>query len=1092
MKGDFTRFTFDPKKHYSSVRMQQGRVQLDADWNEQNSILQYRIETEAADLIGGCGGPLHDAGFQISLSDEEVLAGGRILPERRVPAAAVPGELYISAGRYYVGGILCENEQSLAFSEQKDYPAYRKKSKITLTTAGAEAVPAPVELPAPKGMYLAYLDVWKRHITALEDDTIREVALGGPDTATREQTLWQVKLHFIEESDPNCIGAIPSWDKAIAPGTGKIAALTSLAPESNDPCIVAPDAGYRRLENQLYRLEVHEGGTRNESLFKWSRDNGCYAAKWESQNAATDEVTVSTIGKDDVSRFASGQWLELTDDAHDLLNVPGTLVQIVRVVGQVITIDLATKTGPVEKGHFTSNPKVRRWDGIIVHPTNSDPVNLEDGVQVKLYAGSYKPGDHWQIPARTATASIEWPCELDASGKPVKSKPIPQLPHGIMHRYCRLAILRSDGEKWISATDCRRLFPPVTELTSLFYIGGTGQETMPSKPDLPLPLQVGVSNGSNPVKGARVKFIVTKGSGLLTGLTTGGETITDEHGIADCKWKLDPTTLVQEVTATLLNANGDPVHLAVHFSANLSIASEVAYNSGECKGLSGKTTVQSAIEQLAGMTRLYKMSGDSQHGIAGQELQVLRVLVANACGPVAKAKVGFKVISGGGTLAAPTFMTDTDGIAECKWTLGNESPYQEVEAELQSTDTPIAEPARLRFDAYLAAQSSNDPAPVHVIDLRFAGGDRLANDMSVGLPVLEEGIEILCDHRLLESTLTDGIEVNGIIQRGAPNCFVTAEIPFPVHSQDIDQWDIAQIAGFNPFILLAAVTVSNSGASGPTRADQGVIHWKPMPGAMQYLARVFTNLAKMKPPLNKLLLRLTLKGNYILSQDAPQMLKKKTLGGYLDGDVFGIPDAIEPSGLSLPSGDGRRGGDFEMWFWIEPRRRQAITVTPGSLSFGTIAVNSVKDLIINLTNAGTAPVTIEAMTIAQKEFAVIAPRQFPLTLSPGSIDSTVRFSPSAAAAFSSQLIIQINDAEGGSIAVPLSGSGQPGIRPAIELTRLTSLTPDHIAKLRGANIQSANDLARMTSAQLARLLGVPNQQAQSLIDQARSLVGPEG
>jgi len=107
MKGDFTRFTFDPKKHYSSVRMQQGRVQLDADWNEQNSILQYRIETEAADLIGGCGGPLHDAGFQISLSDEEVLAGGRILPERRVPAAAVPGELYISAGRYYVGGILC-------------------------------------------------------------------------------------------------------------------------------------------------------------------------------------------------------------------------------------------------------------------------------------------------------------------------------------------------------------------------------------------------------------------------------------------------------------------------------------------------------------------------------------------------------------------------------------------------------------------------------------------------------------------------------------------------------------------------------------------------------------------------------------------------------------------------------------------------------------------------------------------------------------------------------------------------------------------------------------------------------------------------
>lgn len=32
MKGDSTRFTFDPKKHYSSVMMQQGRIQLDSDW----------------------------------------------------------------------------------------------------------------------------------------------------------------------------------------------------------------------------------------------------------------------------------------------------------------------------------------------------------------------------------------------------------------------------------------------------------------------------------------------------------------------------------------------------------------------------------------------------------------------------------------------------------------------------------------------------------------------------------------------------------------------------------------------------------------------------------------------------------------------------------------------------------------------------------------------------------------------------------------------------------------------------------------------------------------------------------------------------
>ena len=31
MKGDFTRNTFDPRKHFARVLMQQGRVQLDAD-----------------------------------------------------------------------------------------------------------------------------------------------------------------------------------------------------------------------------------------------------------------------------------------------------------------------------------------------------------------------------------------------------------------------------------------------------------------------------------------------------------------------------------------------------------------------------------------------------------------------------------------------------------------------------------------------------------------------------------------------------------------------------------------------------------------------------------------------------------------------------------------------------------------------------------------------------------------------------------------------------------------------------------------------------------------------------------------------------
>ena len=51
MKGDYSTLRRWPTKHYSSVRMQQGRVQLDADWNDQVEIQNHLSRTEAADVI---------------------------------------------------------------------------------------------------------------------------------------------------------------------------------------------------------------------------------------------------------------------------------------------------------------------------------------------------------------------------------------------------------------------------------------------------------------------------------------------------------------------------------------------------------------------------------------------------------------------------------------------------------------------------------------------------------------------------------------------------------------------------------------------------------------------------------------------------------------------------------------------------------------------------------------------------------------------------------------------------------------------------------------------------------------------------------
>ena len=66
MRGDFSRETFDRVKHFSRVLQQQGRVQLDADWNEQTAIVLHYLRTLAADLIGPFAGPAGEGfGFEI-------------------------------------------------------------------------------------------------------------------------------------------------------------------------------------------------------------------------------------------------------------------------------------------------------------------------------------------------------------------------------------------------------------------------------------------------------------------------------------------------------------------------------------------------------------------------------------------------------------------------------------------------------------------------------------------------------------------------------------------------------------------------------------------------------------------------------------------------------------------------------------------------------------------------------------------------------------------------------------------------------------------------------------------------------------------
>lgn len=604
MKSDLTRFTFDQAKHYRAVQQQQGRVQLDADWNEQLDITGHRIETESIDSIGRCGAPLHDDGFRLIATAAALTADEAARSGNQNPPAVPAGDLLLTAGRLYAGGVLTENDAITLISAQPDLPTAAQLAKLGTLGTGRTL------LPSAPGTYLAYLDVWPRLRTALDDPRMREVALGGPDTATRIKNAWQVKFLPAAAGD-DCASANASWEALLHPRLGTLAASVAATASKKGPCIVEPGSGYRRLENQLYRVEVHSGGdTLAKTSFKWSRDNGSIVTRWISKQPLSDELEVESTGRDKVLAIAPGHWVELSDDSREELGVPGTFALVTKVSGNLITIDSAGASGPIELDAFPKNPKVRRWDSVSTKPgkwfapdgektlNSVDKFELEDGVVVQFGPGAFRTGDYWLIPARTALPFVEWPR--------VANTPQPLAPQGVEHHFCKLAIVELKAGSF-TISDCRKRFPALTELVTLAYVSGEGQEatpdpTRPSTTLLPLalPLEVGVANGGWPVAGARVRFHVQAGAGALT--PAGGIVFTDVDGIAKCHWSIDSASANQEVIAELLDDADARVHLPILFHARLNTAARVSYNPEKCQGMKQATpaviTVQDAIDFL--------------------------------------------------------------------------------------------------------------------------------------------------------------------------------------------------------------------------------------------------------------------------------------------------------------------------------------------------------------------------------------------------------------------------------------------------------------------------------------------------------------
>lgn len=584
MNGDFSRLPFRPSNRYSSVRMQQGRVHLDADWNEQVDIQLHRDRLTTLDTVGRTGAPLDAAGLGVI-----DLVGG--------DAETAP-TFSLSPGRFYVEGIPVEVEAVVPVTAQPDRPALSTLGDLTIDLRTTTDTPT---------RYLVYVDVWQRHLSALEAPNLLEVALG-VDTTTRTKTIWQVGLAAIDP-DFTCANFGADWATNFRASTGRLRPQLETTTEPESECLIPPRGGYRRLENQFYRVELQSGSAAATPQFKWSRDNGAIAS--ELKDIRGNIVVIGDPGRDDIIGFGSAKWVELLDEERLLNGQPGILVELNGVQGTALTVKAWPPGTPPTMANFTTHPIVRRWDGV-GNVIPGAPITLEGGLQVEFEAGqTYHAGDYWQVAARSLTGELLWP----QTGGTFDY----ELPHGTHHHYAALALLIWTGAEW-TVSDCRTLFPPLTGLIRLFYVSGDGQEAMPGNP-LPRPLQVAVSNGKFPIQGARVRFRIISGSGYLSS-TSGSDSeqtvLTDEQGIAACSWSLgDPgdgngggyddgggydgdSTDTPVVEAVLLEAGDLVIHPPIRFNANFSVASNVAYDPSNCSRLqqASASTVQQAIDAL--------------------------------------------------------------------------------------------------------------------------------------------------------------------------------------------------------------------------------------------------------------------------------------------------------------------------------------------------------------------------------------------------------------------------------------------------------------------------------------------------------------
>jgi Inner membrane component of T3SS, cytoplasmic domain/Family of unknown function (DUF6519) len=461
MASDRARVSYDPKREWRGVIAQQGRVSVEADWNEAATISEERDRHATLDVVGRVGTP--DDGYTVTPAAAE-----------GEQAESTPGHFTIGKGTLYLGGERLHLDEQVHYRTQPDWLDH-----------STDPLWDPPAVRDRKGRRheLVYLLASEQEVSAVEDPALADVALGGPDTTQRRRIIQRFARHPSESG--TCDGSRSALERSLADhglqldpasmtaeSTGKLQVSFPNSPTAARVGRPAPGGGYLGAENQMIRVMV-VGDKEGELTIVWGLDDASFlyrvysatpAAKAEGTEAEGTTLTLASAPVDSYHYPEKGQAVELLRDAvklteNDYIASPHGFVSTLTRAYDPTSKQLLISGKP--PGDYLATGKtpqlyLRVWQAT-ARARAGKPILLGDtGVAVTLTtSGRFHVGDFWRFALRPIQPAIVYPERYLAE---------PQPPDGPRIWACPLAVLTWDDEEHLRASSCIPQFSGLAEM----------------------------------------------------------------------------------------------------------------------------------------------------------------------------------------------------------------------------------------------------------------------------------------------------------------------------------------------------------------------------------------------------------------------------------------------------------------------------------------------------------------------------------------------------------------------------------------------------------------------------------------------------